>query len=119
MSAAIKHYEQSMQYGIASLLTEAQFHVGELYQQMAAALLASDRPKGLDALALEEYELLLEEQAYPFEEQAIAIYQQNTRLTEQQVWDTWVQQSFARLAQLLPAKFDKTEVYLEVADEVF
>ena len=119
MTVAIKRYEASIQYGIAGLVSEAQFQVAELYQQMAKALLASDRPKGLDELALEEYELLLEEQAYPFEEQAIAIYQQNTRLTEQQVWDTWVQQSFTRLAQLLPAKFDKTEAYLEVADEVF
>ena len=119
MTAAIKRYEDSIQYGVAGLVSEAQFQVAELYQQMAKALLASDRPKGLDELALEEYELLLEEQAYPFEEQAIAIYQQNTRLTEQQIWDSWVEQSFARLAQLLPAKFDKTEVYLEVADDAF
>ena len=119
MSAAIKHYEQSMQYGIATMLTEAQFHVGELYQQMAAALLASDRPKGLDELALEEYELLLQEQAYPFEEQAIAIYQQNSRLTQQQVWDQWVQQSFQRLATLLPARFDKTEAYSGVAEDAY
>ncbi|MDP5143956.1 hypothetical protein ORJ00_14505 [Rheinheimera baltica] len=119
MTAAISHFEQSMQYGVAALLTEAQFRVAELYQQMAKALLASDRPKGLDELALEEYELLLEEQAYPFEEQAIAIYQQNTQLTQQQLWDQWVQHSFSRLAQLLPAKFDKTETYTEVANEVF
>jgi cellulose synthase operon protein C len=117
MSTAIKHYEQSMQYGVAQFLSEAQFRVAELYQQMAKALLQSDRPKGLDELALEEYELLLEEQAYPFEEQAISIFQQNTALTQQQIWDQWVQQSFARLAQLLPAKFNKTEAYSEVADD--
>lgn len=116
MSGAITHYEQAISYGVASLVSEAQFRVAELYQQMATALLQSDRPKGLDELALEEYELLLEEQAFPFEEQAIAIYQQNTRLTQQQVWDSWVQQSFTRLAQLLPAKFNKTEAYTGVAD---
>lgn len=116
MSGAIKHYEQAISYGVASMVSEAQFRVAELYQQMATALLQSDRPKGLNELALEEYELLLEEQAFPFEEQAIAIYQQNTRLTQQQVWDSWVQQSFARLAQLLPAKFNKTEAYTGVAD---
>ena len=116
MSSAIKHYEQAISYGVASLVSEAQFRVAELYQQMATALPQSDRPNGLDELALEEYELLLEEQAFPFEEQAIAIYQQNTRLTQQQVWDSWVQQSFTRLAQLLPAKFNKTEAYTGVAD---
>ncbi|HEX5791671.1 MAG TPA: tetratricopeptide repeat protein, partial [Rheinheimera sp.] len=119
MSTAIKHFEQSMQYGIAGLLSEAQFQVAELYQQMATALLESDRPKGLDELALEEYELLLQEQAYPFEEQAIAIYQQNTRLTQQQLWDHWVQQSFRRLASLVPARFDKAEAYTEVAADAY
>ena len=119
MAAAIKRYEHSMQYGIAGSLSEAQFRVAQLYQHMAAAILASDRPKGLDELALEEYELLLEEQAYPFEEQAIAIYQQNTRLTQQQVWDSWIAQSFQRLSLLLPAKFDKTEAYSGVADAAY
>ena len=119
MTVAISHYQQSMQFGVAELLTEAQFQVAQLYQQMAKAIIASDRPTGLDELALEEYELLLEEQAYPFEEQAIAIYQQNTRLTQQQLWDDWIAQSFAQLAALLPAKFDKTEQYSEVADDAF
>ncbi|MEW5682670.1 MAG: tetratricopeptide repeat protein [Pseudomonadota bacterium] len=119
MSTAIKQYQQSMQFGVAELVSEAQFQVAELYQQMAKAILASDRPKGLDELALEEYELLLEEQAYPFEEQAIAIYQQNTRLTQQQLWDSWIAQSFERLAQLLPAKFDKPEAYSGAADAAY
>ena len=119
MTTAIKRLEQSMQYGIAGLYSEAQYQIGRLYQQMATALLQSDRPKGLDELALEEYELLLEEQAYPFEEQAIAIYRQNTSLAQQNLWDSWVAQSFAELAKLLPAKFDKTEQYSGVADEAY
>ncbi len=117
MTAAIKHYEQSMQYAVAGLYSEAQFRIARLYQQMAGALLQSDRPRGLDELALEEYELLLQEQAYPFEEQAIAIYRQNTLLTTQQQWDDWIVQSFQQLAILLPAKFNKTEQYTEVAND--
>ncbi len=119
MTTAIKQFEQSMHYGIAGLLSEAQFQVAELYQHMAKAILESDRPKTLDELALEEYQLLLEEQAYPFEEQAIAIYQQNTRLTQQQLWDSWIEQSFQRLSVLLPAKFNKTESYRGVADAAY
>lgn len=118
MTAAITFFQQSIDYGIATLLSEAQFRVAELYQQMASALLSSDRPAGLDQLALEQYELLLEEQAYPFEEQAIAIYQQNTALTQQQIYDSWVKQSFTRLAQLYPAKFNKKEEFQEVAVEL-
>lgn len=119
MTVAIKRFEQSMQYGLAASFSEAQYRVASLYQQMATELLQSDRPKGLDELALEEYELLLEEQAYPFEEQAIAIYRQNTSLTSQQLWDSWIAQSFAELAKLLPAKFDKTEQYSGVANEAY
>ena len=119
MTSAIRRYEQSMQYGIAGLFSEAQFRVAQLYQQMAQAILQSERPRGLDELALEEYNLLLEEQAYPFEEQAIAIFRQNTRLASEQLWDDWIVQSFAALARLLPAEFDKTEQYSEVADEAY
>ena len=119
MTSAIRRYEQSMQYGIAGLFSEAQFRVAQLYQQMAQAILQSERPRGLDELALEEYNLLLEEQAYPFEEQAIAIFRQNTRLAAEQLWDDWIVQSFAALARLLPAEFDKTEQYREVANDAF
>uniref|UniRef100_A0A486XJW1 TPR domain protein, putative component of TonB system n=1 Tax=Rheinheimera sp. BAL341 TaxID=1708203 RepID=A0A486XJW1_9GAMM len=119
MTVAISHYQQSMQFGVAELLTEAQFQVAQLYQQMAKAIIASDRPTGLDELALEEYELLLEEQAYPFEEKAIAIYQLNTALTQQALWDSWIEQSFHHLSLLLPAKFNKPESYSGVTDAAY
>ena len=54
----------------------------------------SERPKGLDELALEQYELLLEEQAYPFEEKAIAIHEANMRRSWDGWYDDWIQQSF-------------------------
>jgi cellulose synthase operon protein C len=34
--------------------------------------MTSERPEGLNPMEMEEYELAIEEQAYPFEEQAIA-----------------------------------------------
>ena len=70
----------------------------------------SERPDGLDALALEEYEFLLEEQAYPFEEKAIALYEVNV----QRAWDGMqsadIEQSYRALAELMPARYDKTEL---------
>ncbi|CAM3708212.1 tetratricopeptide repeat protein [Rheinheimera salexigens] len=116
MQTAISHYQQSIDYGVASTLAEAQFSIGQLYDDMAQALLVSERPQGLTALAAEQYDLLLEEQAYPFEEQAIELYRQTTALIQQQIYDSWVKQSFTRLQVLLPAEFNKTEAYLEVAD---
>ena len=43
-------------------------------QQLAKDVLNSERPENLDDIALEEYEILMEEIAYPFEEKAIEIH---------------------------------------------
>lgn len=119
MTTAIKLLQTSMSWQVADFYSQAQYQIGELYQQMAAALLNSERPKGLDALALEQYELLLEEQAYPFEELAIEIYQQNAALVSQPLYDKWVAESFHKLAELSPARYRKPAVYLELADEAY
>jgi hypothetical protein len=52
---------------------------------------------------------LLEEQTFPFEEKAIELYQANTARTANGVYDEWVRQSFAALANLMPARYAKTE----------
>ncbi|WP_214000363.1 tetratricopeptide repeat protein [Arsukibacterium sp.] len=119
MTAAITLLQTSMSWQVADFYSQAQYQVASLYQQMASALLNSERPKGLDPLALEQYELLLEEQAYPFEELAIQIYQQNAALVTQPLYDKWVAASFNKLAELFPARYSKPEVYLELADEAY
>ena len=60
--------------------------------------LESDRPRNLDADELEQYNVLLEEQAFPFEEKAIGIHEKNVKRAGQGTWDTWVEKSFADLA---------------------
>ncbi len=117
MKQAIAYYEQSMSYGIAPILSQAQYQIAELYRILAKDLLSSERPQGLDELALEQYNLLLEEQAYPFEEQAIGIYQKNTSLVKQEIYDEYVRQSYARLAELMPARYQKLESYQEAAND--
>ena len=76
---------------------------------MASDLMASERPAELDELALEEYEFLLEEQVYPFEEKAIELYKTNTDRVIDGVWDEWVELSFEKLAELMPARYAKME----------
>lgn len=119
MTNAIQLLQTSMSWQVADFYSQAQYQIASLYQQMAAALLDSERPKGLDAQALEQYELLLEEQAYPFEELAIEIYQQNAALVTQPLYDQWIAASFDKLAELFPARYRKPEAYLEVADEAY
>jgi hypothetical protein len=80
-----------------------------VYESFAKALMESDRPGDLDELALQQYELLLEEQVFPFEEQAIDLYITNTDRAAKGVYDEWVQKSFEKLAGLMPARYAKSE----------
>ena len=109
MEDVIAAYTASAEYGVAEVTTAATFRLGEVYESFAADLVASERPGNLDAAALEQYELLLEEQIYPFEEKAIDLYMANTDRALDGVYDQWVQRSFDRLATLMPARYSKAE----------
>ncbi len=110
MQNALKAYQRAMQYKVAEVTTEATYRIAEIYSDFARALMASQRPKGLSAEELEEYNYLLEDQAFPFEEKAIAIHQANARRTRDEIWDAWVQKSLAALAKFQPVRYGKQEV---------
>jgi TolA-binding protein len=109
MENVLKAYGDAAAYGVAEVTTAATFRLGEVYQQFSQDLLDSERPRDLDALALEQYELLLEEQVFPFEEKAIDLFEANASRTADGVWDEWVRQSYTELAGLMPARYAKTE----------
>jgi TolA-binding protein len=109
MEDVIAAYTGAADYGIAEVTTAATFRLGEVYEQFSSDLMESDRPAELDVDALEQYELLLEEQAFPFEEKAIDLFVANTGRAADGVYDEWVQRSFDRLAGLMPARYAKKE----------
>jgi len=109
MEDVIKVYTEAADYGVAEVTTAATFRLGQVYQQFSSDLMGSERPSNLDELALEEYELLLEEQIFPFEEKAIDLYKTNTNRAAEGVYDEWVRKSFERLASLMPARYAKME----------
>ena len=109
MKRAVEAYQKTAAYGVQQLSTLATYRIGRIYQQLGADLLDSDRPDNLDGMALEQYEVLLEEQAYPFEEKAIAIYETNTRRSREGIYDEWVRKSFTALGELLPVRYHKLE----------
>jgi hypothetical protein len=84
--------------------------MAELYRQLGTDLMASERPKDLDAEAREQYDVLLEEQAFPFEEKAIELHETNAQRTGTGIYDEWVQRSFEVLAKLKPARYAKAEI---------
>ena len=109
MEDVIKAYTDAAEYGVAEVTTASTFRLAQVYESFGADVLASERPSDLDADALEQYELLLEEQVFPIEEKAIDLYKANTDRTSDGIWDEWVERSFERLAGLMPARYAKME----------
>ncbi|HNP36726.1 MAG TPA: tetratricopeptide repeat protein [Woeseiaceae bacterium] len=109
MEDVIKAYTDAAEYGVAEVTTAATYRLGEVYEHFAADLMDSERPADLDTAALEQYELLLEEQVFPFEEKAIELYVANADRAADGVFDQWVEKSFERLAGLMPARYAKSE----------
>ena len=110
MEAALKAYEAAADYQVAEVTTAATFESAELYRQLGKDLISSERPKNLKKDELEQYDVLLEEQAFPFEEKAIKLHEVNVARVKDGTYDEWVQKSFAALAQLNPGRYGKVEI---------
>src|SRR5882757_4048635 len=110
METALKAYTQAADYQVSEVTTAATFESAELYRQLGKDLMSSERPKNLSKDELEQYNVLLEEQAFPFEEKAIKLHEVNTARTKDGTYDEWVQKSFAALAQLNPGRYGKVEL---------
>ncbi|WP_347332645.1 tetratricopeptide repeat protein [Marinimicrobium locisalis] len=115
LERALADQEAILEYGVAEFSTGASHRMAAIYHQLSRDLMASERPEGLGVLELEQYDILLEEQAYPFEEKAIDLYEINARRTRRGVYDQWVKRSFEALAQILPARYGKEEQVAEVS----
>jgi tetratricopeptide (TPR) repeat protein len=110
MEQALTQYSQAVQYGVTDVATPATYAMADLYRHLGKALLESERPAGLSADELEQYDILLEEQAFPFEEKAIEIHESNARRASAGTYDDWVRKSYAALAELKPARYARTEL---------
>jgi TolA-binding protein len=118
MKAALERYTQAVQIGVLEYTTSATFRIAELYSQFSQGLMASQRPDGLDELELEEYEYLLEDQAFPLEEAAIEVHQTNAGRTYDGLYDQWVKKSYGSLAELMPAQYAKFEKQVTYVDAI-
>ncbi|MFK5926981.1 MAG: tetratricopeptide repeat protein [Desulfuromusa sp.] len=114
MKVATREFGQLLEYNIAEVTAAATFYLAEIYAHFSVALLESERPEGLSPLELEEYELAIEEQAYPFEERAIEVHQSNLELLSLGVYNKWIEKSLQQLAKFLPARYAKSEEESEI-----
>lgn len=116
---AIARYDGVMAYGIAEFTTQANYSLANLYAVLATDLMDSSRPNGLSALELGQYELLLEEQAFPFEETSITLHENNAKRAHGGLYDDWVKESMKTLENLLPVRYRKPEQIKEISTDDF
>jgi hypothetical protein len=110
MEEALAAYGKAADYGVAEVTTAANYEIAELYHALSKDLYASERPPELTADEREQYDILLEEQAFPFEEEAIELHETNAARTVEGIYDQWVQRSLAALAELSPGRYAKSEI---------
>lgn len=104
---AKSRFEQVARLGNGAVQSRALFYNAELYRSLARDLIESDRPSGLSDLELAQYDMLLEEEAYPFEEQAIKMHSRNHQRIEKSGFDEWVGRSLDALAELYPGRYER------------
>jgi hypothetical protein len=107
LTAALAALQQVADYGVPEAVTAATFHSAELYRDFGTAMLKSERPRGLKKAEREQYDVLLEEQAFPFEEKAIALHETNAQRAAQVPHDEWTRRSVLALGRLVPARWAK------------
>ena len=107
---AVQALNRSAAYGFADTTTAATFELGVVYHDFARALIESERPKNLKADELEQYNLLLEEQADPFDQKAIEAHEANLKRVGQNLWNPSIAKSVKALGDLAPAKYGKREI---------
>ena len=110
MDASLQEFERLISYEVGEVTTAATFYMAEIYSSFSRSLLDSERPTDLPAAELAEYEDAIEEEAFPFEERAIEVHEANVELMiAAGIYNRWVEQSFARLATLVPGRYAKEE----------
>ncbi len=112
MQSAVRLFGRASVYGVADTATEATHSIAEIYSLFSTALLESERPTNLNKDELEQYQILLEDKAYPFEEKAIEFYEANLNHIKDGIYNQWVQNSLKRLEVLYPARY-KREVKID------
>jgi hypothetical protein len=118
MQEALAAYGKAADYGIAEVTTAANYEIAELYHALSKDLYASQRPPELTTEELEQYDILLEEQAFPFEEEAIELHERNAERTTDGLYDEWVRKSLTALVELLPGRYAKAEIGETVVEAI-
>ena len=110
MDLALATFEGLIDYQVADVTAAATYYIAEIYLEFSNALLTSERPAGLSEVERIDYELVIEEEAYPFEEQAIEVHEKNFEMLVGGIHNAWVDQSLDKLVDLMPGRYARSEI---------
>jgi len=119
LNQAVDAYEKLAEYGVTEFTSAATYEIATLYRRLAKDLMQSERPRSLTELQREQYDILLEEQAYPFEEKALDIYRLNIAKVPKGIYDVWIAQTYLALEDMNPTEFKREFKTLPYAESVF
>lgn len=120
MQKAVKYYGKASEYKIFDIVTESTNSIATIYRDFSKALLASDRPKNLNEEELNQYEILLEDQAFPFEDKAIQFYEINLARIKDGYYNESIKKSHNELITLFPARYKrepKQDDYIQISSQ--
>jgi len=118
MQSAVRYYGKASKYKIYKFSTEATYEIALIYKDFSKALLNSDRPKKLSDDELDQYEILLEDQAFPFEDKSIEFFEINLSRVKDGLYNEWIKKSHQQLTGLFPVRYNrkpKQDDYINVA----
>jgi len=110
MDETMGTFENLVDYEVAEVTAAATFYIAEMYMDFSTALMESERPAGLSEAEKIDYEMVIEEEAYPFEERAIDVHEENFELLAGGIYNPWIQKSLDNLAILMPGRYAKNEI---------
>ncbi len=110
METALAGFEALVDYEVAEVTAAATYYLGEIYFGFSRSLIESERPEGLSAADSLDYDLALEEEAYPFEERGIEVHGANYELLMSGIYNDWIVKSLEKLAVVMPARYAKSEI---------
>ena len=109
MDATIEAMGRLVDYEIDDVTAAATYYMAETYFNFSRSLVESERPTDLKPADLEEFEMDLDEAAFPFEEKAINVHEKNMELLHAGVFNAWTEKSLSRLTELMPGRYAKHE----------
>ncbi len=118
MDAVLAAFDALVEYEVGEVTAAATFYMAEVYFDFSRSLIESERPAGLGAAELQDYELVLEGEAFPFEEKAIAVHVKNLELMAAGVYNGWIEKSLGKLAELMPGRYAKFEASSGFIDSI-